>query len=133
MRGRCEVHQCKRAPRVLFWQPGPIPHNCTGSKKQPYGSQLPSCPVQDLGLLLPPLPKQVGLVAAWFGPPTQLPVFRGVSPDEQEQCEQLGCPGWGPCWWEDAGQQAVCQCSVPRACRARDQSKENLVEICSCE
>lgn len=32
----------------LFWQPGPSPLRCTGSKGQPCGCQSPGCPVQGL-------------------------------------------------------------------------------------
>ena len=33
----------------LFWQPGPSPSRCTGSKGQHCGCQNPHCPVQGLG------------------------------------------------------------------------------------
>ena len=32
-----------------FWQPGPSPSRCTGSKGQPCGCQSPDCPMQGLG------------------------------------------------------------------------------------
>ena len=31
-------------PGTLFWQPGPSPHHCAGSKGQPCGCQSPGCP-----------------------------------------------------------------------------------------
>ncbi len=55
-------------PGSLSWQPGPSPCCCTGSEEQPCGCQGPSGPAQALGLPLPALPTQVGLVAALLAP-----------------------------------------------------------------
>ena len=90
--------------RSLFWQPGPSPRRCTGSEEQPCACQSPGCPVQGLGLPLPPLPTQGGLAAAFLTP---TPLGYCSSPDEGEEAGQSSRQGRGLCCWEHAGEREL--------------------------
>ncbi|XP_071588643.1 maestro heat-like repeat-containing protein family member 7 [Heliangelus exortis] len=80
--------------RTLFWQPGPSPHCCPGTRSSRVAARAPhGCPVQGLGLPLPALPTQGGLVAALPSATLSLLVFRGLSPAGGEEVVQPRRPG----------------------------------------
>ena len=119
--------------RSLFWQPGPTPRRCTGSEEQPCACQSPGCPVQGLGLPLPPLPTQGGLAAA-FLTPTPLrycssprsALMRGTRPGSR--AGRAGCCAAGSMLGSGSSDDSLCLGLAVRP--LRDQSEEKLAEVC---